>query len=281
MSAQEYNYMDRNNQQTGVKYAIGPVPSGGTKIAYVRYPKGMYRSAEDIRSDPNVPIMLERCNVCSFMDQEQARTGVHPLRRITPVQSSVSSSARPADSDAPADIPAVQAPGQVPMQEPGQAIDLAMHRFSAGQFVSPSTLPKYSKFALDLLKNSATKPLGNAAVSMALSFLADMYSGAVQDPGLKHMYQCLSDELIDPAMCTAEFGESVQENLAEFAEAIYKDGDVPTALKRSMFRSKDEILAPLRNRSKKGISANLTRTQTTNYNLSVGPRSLEGGNFVE
>jgi hypothetical protein len=235
---QELDYLDRTNNKTGIKYAVGPRPLGGTGIAYVRYPKDMFLSADAIRGDPNVHRMLTRCNVCSAMDQLAHMRGGEPSSELL------------SSSPVPREAVRVNSPDG--------------DRISFGDAAGGNFLPKAVPFILGTLGSLVLRPSGQALLNTSLSVISDLLSGSFTDPGMKKAWQKAADGFITGDMLTPEFADKMRDDFAVLSESLYRDGDTATALKRAMIKGREEILAP-----RKQVS--LQKQQTTTYSVSIGP----------
>lgn len=207
-SPQIYDYMSRDDRPTGVKYGMGfDKTVGGTRIAFVDYPKTMY-TLEEVCDGEDTLSILTRCNVCSAMDQAAKRSaGVRPYEQ--PIQH----------------------------EQPAQISE----RISAGNMVAAS-LPKYMSFAIKAAKSLALRPAGDAAVSIGLSFLSDLAAGIIKDPEYKRALFAFSDEMIDSL--DPNIIERVKNDAIEIAEAAYKDGDALLSKRMvigAMFKTKGDL----------------------------------------
>lgn len=232
-SPQPYEYKGRDDKPTGVWYAMGfDKVANGTRIAYVDYPKSMY-ALEEVIDGEDTPNILMRCNVCHAMDQAAKMSGQLPYAAVSAHQ---------------------------PRQD---ALRQERERLSVGSAVAPATLPKYFTYAVKVGKAFGLRPTGDVAVSMGLSFLADLASGFVADPSYKRALQAFSDDMIDTL--DPDMIDRVKEDALNIAEAAFKDGDALLSKKRimsSIFKTRGDL--------KKEINA-------ANSAKNITPRGGDGG----
>lgn len=220
---QMYDYVGRDEKPTGVRYAMGFDPvAGGTRIAYVDYPKSLY-TAEEISNSDDTPNILMRCNVCHAMDTAakhlSSQASTQPL------------------SQAPSPVPSISSSAPLPpssVQSPS--------RISVGDVFSSPEIPKYINFGISLGKAFALRPVGDAAVTLGLSFLADLLSGIFPDPAYKRALQSFSDGMIDGL--DPDIIDKVKQDALSIAEAAHKDGDAVLSLntlKRGMFKTHADL----------------------------------------
>ena len=247
-SPQPYEYKGRDDKPTGVWYAMGfDKVANGTRIAYVDYPKSMY-SLEEVIDGEDTPNILMRCNVCHAMDQ------------------------------------AAKFNGRLPYETPRGGYDSApvRERLSVGSAVAPATLPKYFTYAVKVGKAFGLRPTGDVAVSMGLSFLADLASGFVADPSYKKALQAFSDDMIDTL--DPDMIDRVKEDALNIAEAAFKDGDALLSKKRimsSIFKTRGDL--------KKEINASNSAKNITprsdgiasSFNFSQSPGALNSPRLFE
>lgn len=254
-SPQEYDYQDRNGRPTGVRYGMGfDKTAGGTKIAWVDYPKDMY-ALEEVTNDDDTVRILTRCNVCSAMDQAASRSGSLPYEKSLPSPvASIDSSPLP----------------QSPHRSSG--------RVSLGDVASAS-LPKYLTVGINIGKAFGLRPAGDAVVSLGLSILADLASGFTADPRYKDALQKFSDDMVDGL--TPEMVERIKEDAVNIAEAAYQDGEAVLSskfIKRSMFKTRKDLRDDLE-RSKLSnashVSPNQSQSVASLQFNPVGPDRLQ------
>lgn len=204
---QVFDYIGHDGKKNGVKYAMGfDSKAGKTRLAYIDYPKDLY-SVEEVINGEDTPFMLMNCNVCHATDQAAAAVRSRGVSSPSQFQSSQSS---PRDQ-----------------------------RLSVGP-AAASVLPKYGVAAIRLAKAFALRPTGDAAVSLTLSFLADLASGFL--PQFQQSLQAFSDEMVDDL--TPDVINRIKEDSLAIADAALSDGDALLSRKRvlnSMFKSRGDI----------------------------------------
>ena len=220
--SQVLDYVDRNGNKTGVKYAIGPdVSTGHTAIAYVDYPKDVW-SKEDVETSPEIPIILQRCNVCSAMDQ------LAQSRQPSAAMQQPLATAQPNFGVA---VP------NMASAEMGTANVPASASVSVGQVVQP----KYIPFLYNISKKMVLSDVGDAVVSVGASLLADVMSGWASDPGQRDAWKCMSDGFMDGVQCSDATMTKCRQDMLKMIEAYQQDGDLVAAAKKGLFKSLDQI----------------------------------------
>jgi len=228
---QQYEYKGHSGKPTGIYYYMGFDPSadagkGGTRIAFCDYPKDRY-TLEEIVDGEDTPFILMNCNVCHAMDNAAKRTGRLPY--------------------APS-VPAPQAQEQIAPSYPAPALQ---ERLSVGPVVA-ATLPKWLPKGIQIAKALSLKPVGDATVTLGLSFLADFASGLFPDPSTRQALQSFSDDMIDSL--DPDIVKHIQDQALDIGEAALKDGDAVISrkmFKNMMFKTRGDLKKEVEDEKKK------------------------------
>lgn len=222
---QTLKWVDAQGNDSGIRYTVGVDSVGQTGIAYADYPKTIW-TQDDVATSDMVPKFFARCQICSAIDQiKQVRSSQALVpadeSRTVPMQSSV------------AQMPVVGS-SRFDEQMPPDERDYLREsrpRVSAADF-----LPKYVPVTLNLVKKLALSRLGDAAVSVVLSFAADAASTMSSDPKYQCAMRGLSDGLVDDLNVDESFLGDVQQDFTRLVDAYQRDGDLLSAMKKSMIR---------------------------------------------
>jgi hypothetical protein len=270
-SPQPYEYKGRDDKPTGVWYGMGfDKVANGTRIAYVDYPKSMY-SIEEIINGEDTPNILMRCNVCHAMDQAAKNTGRLPYENgITEDEARRALTPRGGWNSEQSSVAA---------QQPR-----ITERLSAGP-VMAATLPKYLTYGIKIGKAFGLRPTGDVAVSLGLSFLADLASGFTADPSYKRALQAFSDDMIDTL--DPDMINRVKQDALDIAEAAFKDGDALLSKKRimsSIFKTRGDLKKEMNAaNSAKNITPyqNGQPSHPMQFNFSPSPGALNSPRLFE
>lgn len=226
INPKEMDILDSNDRFTGIRYGIGMSKKYKKgKIAYVDYPKDVY-DIEDLTTDPHYVEIQNKCNVCHAMNRMQELHGINPL-----------------DDSAYSSQP-VQSLQPVSQPQP-------VERMSIGNVAGSLLAPKYVAAGLTLLKPMVLSDFGDAVISFAASFLADLAAGSKKDESSKRALYALSDLAIDSMAGGVmlegnpedqkRFVAAVKYGAADVMDSVRKDGDFINAIKRNMLRSGDSL----------------------------------------
>jgi hypothetical protein len=253
---------------TGVYFYMGFDPSadagkGGTRIAYVDYPKDRYTLEETINGD-DVPFILMNCNVCSAMDEAAKRFGRLPYESKQESRSVVP-------------YARVESGPVSESQQPQQ------YRVSFAPAMA-ATIPKLIPKLIKITKSIALKPAGDVALTVGLSFLSEMLSAAVSNPDTRLALQSFSDDMVD--MLDDDIASRITEQAIEIGEAALRDGDNISNKKLIMgaiFKNRGDLKKDL-DAAKASRAATATKSKSSpagdsTFSFTPSPSAESGFNF--
>ncbi len=242
----------------GAYAAIGLDPGTQTyKIVYLLYPQSVW-TPEELENNEQIKKLLQKCNVCSVLNQIKDSTGGLSSAIRPPGKMLAGSSASAYPSPVSTSSTAQPAEAISSSMQPVEAV-----RPSAGDMVQPRYLPVIA----NLGKTVFCTTLGSMTVSALMSLLTDLMAGWAKDEGHRKAFQDMSDEFISGAnICPAD-APKVREDIKKLYEAYKKDGMVP-ALKAGMIK---DVATALKDN---GINVGADVTIKTRAQVGVGRRSL-------
>lgn len=259
------NYMNKKGKPTGITYAMGYHPvTGESKLAWVRYPKSMW-TVEELQNDSEVADFFNKCNMCHVRDMLGEQNGDRAIQQVPTYDES--------ESWRPMEVRTRSMVTREQVQEEYEPV----RRLSP-----PDAVPKYMPFLFQLLKGIFLSDIGDVALTTAASVFIDFIAGSSADPGYRNALYQLSDSLIDGTISQADiengidgkYMDRLKKDLSRVAVAYEKDGNLIGAMKKGIFKPKDEIMGKLRPEQqpkKPGFGVN--RTEATSR-TSLRPSML-------
>jgi hypothetical protein len=229
--------------QGGATGAMGIDPATNKhSVAWIKWPKAIYEK-EDLENSASITKIKARCPVCDMLDVVKGTPG-KPAKEMVTAKKTIETQDYSIMED----------------EDPFKTESSNKVAISVGELVPP----KYVAFGADLIKKSVCTRLGDIIGTVFLAAATDLAAGYASDPGHKAACRTMSNAMIDNINLCPEDQEELKLYTKKFIEAYKEQGSLMNAVKKSMFKSADEILGDT------GVELVRTTTKRTDTRVRVG-----------